>query len=236
MLTVDDYGAIRRARRDGMTIREIARTFQGRHSRTVKGEEFVTTVHVHDMGVNPDKKVGALNYGFRLARGYDYVLGVDGDTTLERRAVLSRRIRLFVAATITYNVIEAAVKLGIRKIIIASSETTYGVCFAEGDKDFHGFPLEENYDSDPMDSYGLSKVVNEKTARAFAMRSGLRIRIVPGSSTGISFCRNCCTSRSLKWTKGWMHAATSAVIRTWPRSRRSCATRGKTACGPRRSS
>ena len=35
----------------------------------------------------------------------------------------------------TYNVIEAAVKLGIGKVIIASSETTYGVCFAEGDKD-----------------------------------------------------------------------------------------------------
>jgi UDP-glucose 4-epimerase len=75
----------------------------------------------------------------------------------------------------TYNVIEAAVKLGIRKIIIASSETTYGVCFAEGDKDFHHFPLEEDYDSDPMDSYGLSKVLNEKTARAFAMRSGADI-------------------------------------------------------------
>jgi nucleoside-diphosphate-sugar epimerase len=70
----------------------------------------------------------------------------------------------------TYNVIEAAMKLGVRKVIIASSETTYGVCFAEGDKDYHSFPLEEDYDVDPMDSYGLSKVVNEKTARAFAMR------------------------------------------------------------------
>ena len=70
----------------------------------------------------------------------------------------------------TYNVIEAAMKLGIRKVIIASSETTFGVCFAEGEKDFHEFPLTEDYDTDPMDSYGLSKVVNEKTARAFAMR------------------------------------------------------------------
>ena len=75
----------------------------------------------------------------------------------------------------TYNVIEAAAKLGVRKIIIASSETTYGVCFAEGDKDFHSFPLDEDYDVDPMDSYGLSKVVNEKTARAFAMRYGIDI-------------------------------------------------------------
>ena len=77
----------------------------------------------------------------------------------------------FAANTVgTYNVVEAAMKLGIRKVVIASSETTYGVCFAEGDKDYHSFPLEEDYDVDPMDSYGLSKVVNEKTARAFAMR------------------------------------------------------------------
>ncbi len=75
----------------------------------------------------------------------------------------------------TYNVIEAAMKLGVRKVIVASSETTYGVCFAEGDKDYHSFPLEEDYDSDPMDSYGLSKVVNEKTARAFARRYGADI-------------------------------------------------------------
>mgnify|MGYP001167387217 CR=1 FL=1 len=77
--------------------------------------------------------------------------------------------------TSTYNVIEAAMKLGIRKVVIASSETTYGVCFAEGDKDYHCFPLEEDYDVDPMDSYGLSKVVNERTARAFAMRFGADI-------------------------------------------------------------
>jgi nucleoside-diphosphate-sugar epimerase len=72
----------------------------------------------------------------------------------------------------TYNVIEAACKLGVKKVIIASSETTYGVCFAEGDKDYKKFPLEEDYEIDPMDSYGLSKLVNEQTARAFVARYG----------------------------------------------------------------
>ncbi len=75
----------------------------------------------------------------------------------------------------TYNVIEAAVKLGIQKIIIASSETTYGICFSDGKIDPHALPLEEDYDVNPMDSYGLSKVVNEQTARSFQRRSGVDI-------------------------------------------------------------
>jgi nucleoside-diphosphate-sugar epimerase len=49
-------------------------------------------------------------------------------------------------------VVEAACKLGVKKILIASSETTYGVCFAQGDANYHSFPLEEDYDVDPEDS------------------------------------------------------------------------------------
>jgi nucleoside-diphosphate-sugar epimerase len=75
----------------------------------------------------------------------------------------------------TYNVIEAAVKLGIKKVVIASSETTYGLVFANEPRNPAYFPLDEDYDVDPMDSYALSKVINEKTARAFALRSGIDI-------------------------------------------------------------
>jgi nucleoside-diphosphate-sugar epimerase len=75
----------------------------------------------------------------------------------------------------TYYVIEAAVKLGIRKVVIASSETTYGLVFANEPRNPVHFPLEEDYPVDPMDSYALSKVCNEKTAQAFALRSGFDI-------------------------------------------------------------
>ncbi|MDX5929577.1 NAD-dependent epimerase/dehydratase family protein [Acidiphilium acidophilum] len=75
----------------------------------------------------------------------------------------------------TYNVIEAAVKLGIKKIIIASSETTYGLVFANEPRNPEYFPLDEEYPVDPMDSYALSKICNERTARAFALRSGIDI-------------------------------------------------------------
>jgi nucleoside-diphosphate-sugar epimerase len=75
----------------------------------------------------------------------------------------------------TYNVIEAAAKLGIRKVIIASSETTYGLVFNHTPRDPDYFPLDENYPVDPRDSYALSKICNEKTAQAFADRTGMDI-------------------------------------------------------------
>lgn len=75
----------------------------------------------------------------------------------------------------TYNVIEAAVKLGIPKIIFASSETTYGVCFADGLRKPDYIPVDEEHPVIPEDSYAMSKVVNEATARSFQRRSGLDI-------------------------------------------------------------
>ena len=75
----------------------------------------------------------------------------------------------------TYNVIDAAVKLGIRKVIFASSETTYGICFAEGEVRPEYVPIDEEHPTVPHDSYAMSKVVNEVTARSFQARSGIDI-------------------------------------------------------------
>lgn len=75
----------------------------------------------------------------------------------------------------TYNVIDAALKAGVRKIIFASSETTYGVCFWDGHKDPEYVPVDEDHPTLPMDSYAMSKVVNEATAKSFQARSGADI-------------------------------------------------------------
>ena len=75
----------------------------------------------------------------------------------------------------TYNILDAAVKFGIKKIIFASSETTYGICFADGEMKPTYLPIDEEHPTIPEDSYAMSKVVNEATARSFHARSGFDI-------------------------------------------------------------
>jgi len=75
----------------------------------------------------------------------------------------------------TYNVIDAALRAGIRKIVFASSETTYGICFWDGEKRPEYLPVDEDHPTVPADSYAMSKVVNEATARSFQARSGADI-------------------------------------------------------------
>ncbi len=75
----------------------------------------------------------------------------------------------------TYNIMEAAVKFGIRKVIFASSETTYGVCFADGEVKPDYVPVDEDHPTVPHDAYAMSKVCNEATGRSFQARTGADI-------------------------------------------------------------
>ncbi|PYH89574.1 NAD(P)-binding protein [Aspergillus ellipticus CBS 707.79] len=77
-----------------------------------------------------------------------------------------------------YNIVEAACRLGIRKVIFASSITVYGVSFAEGDVDYPSFPVDEEVDANPMDTYAISKVCGERIARGFARRFGVDIYVL----------------------------------------------------------
>jgi len=60
-------------------------------------------------------------------------------------------------------------------VIFASSETTYGICFADGEVKPQYVPVDEAHPTVPEDSYAMSKVVNEVTARSFQARSGIDI-------------------------------------------------------------
>jgi nucleoside-diphosphate-sugar epimerase len=75
----------------------------------------------------------------------------------------------------TYNVLEAATRLGVRKVVFASSETTYGVCFAQGERRPLYLPVDEEHPTVPEDSYAMSKVAGEVTARSFHARTGADI-------------------------------------------------------------
>ncbi|MDN5767608.1 MAG: NAD(P)-dependent oxidoreductase [Humibacillus sp.] len=72
----------------------------------------------------------------------------------------------------TYNVLEAATRLGVRKVVFASSETTYGICFAQGQRQPQYLPVDEDHPTIPEDSYAMSKVAGEVTARSFQARTG----------------------------------------------------------------
>lgn len=75
----------------------------------------------------------------------------------------------------TYNVLEACSLLGIQKAVIASSESSYGLCFASEFFEPQYLPIDEAHPQLPEDSYGLSKIVNEATADTFHRRTGMQI-------------------------------------------------------------
>lgn len=75
----------------------------------------------------------------------------------------------------TYNVLEAAGLLGIRKAVLGSSESSYGICFANEFFEPKYLPVDEAHPQLPEDTYGLTKVVNEATAAMFHRRDGTQI-------------------------------------------------------------
>lgn len=73
-------------------------------------------------------------------------------------------------ATSTHAVFAAAARLGVRRVVWASSETTLGPPF-ERPPDYA--PVDEDHGPRPESSYALSKVVGEEMARHFSRWSGI---------------------------------------------------------------
>jgi nucleoside-diphosphate-sugar epimerase len=75
----------------------------------------------------------------------------------------------------TYNVLDAAAMLGIRKVVAGSSESVFGFAWAPKRFDPHYFPIDESHPVLPQECYGLSKEVGERTGEMFARRTGMQV-------------------------------------------------------------
>jgi nucleoside-diphosphate-sugar epimerase len=71
----------------------------------------------------------------------------------------------------TYNVFQAAMTLGMERVVWASSETTLGLPFDKEKPDYA--PIDENQTPYPESSYALSKILGEEMARQFNRWTGI---------------------------------------------------------------
>jgi len=75
----------------------------------------------------------------------------------------------------TYNLLEAADALGIKKAVTASSESAYGLVFSKTRLVPKYVPVDEEHPCIPEDSYALGKLCEEEIARAIHRRNGMQI-------------------------------------------------------------
>ncbi|TCN22685.1 NAD-dependent epimerase/dehydratase family protein [Mesobacillus foraminis] len=74
-----------------------------------------------------------------------------------------------------YHILEAAGNLGIKKAVITSSESSYGIVFSKQGLAPQYVPIDEEHPQLPEDSYGLSKIVNEQNAEMIHRRTGMQV-------------------------------------------------------------
>jgi UDP-glucose 4-epimerase len=74
----------------------------------------------------------------------------------------------------TYNVGEAAGRLGLGKIVAASSINALGIPMAEREMAPLSLPIDEEHPRRPQDAYSLSKLIDEETLAALHRRTGIK--------------------------------------------------------------
>lgn len=136
----------------GYTVRNVDRG--GSHQR---GNPSVIYADLSDFGQTIDAMTG-----------YDAVVHlaaipapeIHTDETTFRNNILS-----------TYNVFQAAITLGMERVVWASSETVLGLPFDDEKPDYA--PIDEHQTPYPESSYSLSKLLGEEMARQFNRRHGV---------------------------------------------------------------
>jgi nucleoside-diphosphate-sugar epimerase len=73
----------------------------------------------------------------------------------------------------TFNALEAAVAVGARRFVAASSEAALGFSFRKVDMAPEYFPIDEKHPLRPQDEYSLGKVLIEEMCRSYTLRGSL---------------------------------------------------------------
>ncbi|HTR81492.1 MAG TPA: NAD(P)-dependent oxidoreductase [Bacteroidota bacterium] len=74
----------------------------------------------------------------------------------------------------TFNVLQAAVENGVKKVVFTSSESTLGFAFMTKRMAPEYVPIDEQHPLRPQDPYGLSKVIGEQICRTYSARHEIR--------------------------------------------------------------
>lgn len=73
----------------------------------------------------------------------------------------------------TFNTMQFAAARGVKKVLLASSESTLGFAFARQPHAPLYFPIDEQHPLEPQDAYGLSKVCSEEIMKSFSRGYGI---------------------------------------------------------------
>jgi nucleoside-diphosphate-sugar epimerase len=75
----------------------------------------------------------------------------------------------------TFNVLQAAVHLGIKRVVLASTVQVARTVYMQNDTRYRYLPIDEEHEIDPQTDYALSKQVNEVCGEMFARHFGLSV-------------------------------------------------------------
>ncbi len=109
---------------------------------------------------------------------YDVLDGADA--VLHLAAIASQRIytsghTFFNNVGMTWNVLEAAARLKVPRVVIASSLQVNHTVTPRTPITYNYFPVDEDHPVSPQDDYGLSKYVGEICANTFSTHWGLTV-------------------------------------------------------------
>lgn len=124
--------------------------------------------HVDSLGIPIEVDLSNLGQVYNVLAGADAVIHM---AAIPRPRGYTSQVVFENNSLSTYNVLEACHDLNIRKVVIASSESIYGL--AHGGPQY--VPMDEEHPLTPIDSYALSKIVNEQSAHMFHRKSGMQI-------------------------------------------------------------